>query len=164
VRALVLSSILLLSAAAAPVAAARTETPSFELYEGEWTFAGVAYGKSADGRMTWEKAPGGWRLDWRIRFTQSAGGGGFQGTAFYLDKGEGKYVGAWADSNGDHFPLEASDDGVTVTTHWGGNGPVRGRSVYELTEDGSLWARDSLRQADGFYKPFNEIRFSRQGD
>jgi len=159
-RAVVASSILMLAGAVAP-ASARTEAPIFRMFEGDWVSHGVAFERSARTRMNWEPAPGGWRLDYRVAFVDAAGGG-FHGVAFYRAAGEGKYAGAWADSDGDMHPIEARDDGVTLMAHWVRAGEPYGRTEYELTEDGSLQVTE-WTQRGGQWRQVNDQRFSRQG-
>ena len=148
-------------AAVSVQASAETYEPSIlERFEGQWTADGEAFRQPARSTMQWTRAVGGrwWRLDYRIDFKSDAMPD-FEGVAYYKSLAPGRHVATWVDSTGDLHPIEASDDGTSLTSLWGVPGQKYGRSEYRFTAEG-VEVTDWIER-DGAWREFNRTRFTR---
>jgi hypothetical protein len=153
IRAARLVAALLLLAAALPAAA--QDVAALSSLTGSWRGPGMVRGNASEAALEIRPVLGGRLIELSYRV------GSFEGRAFYRPGGEGRWRGTWFDSHGASFPIEARLEGRVLTADWGATLAERSRTIYRLTEDGTLEIGDSVTLADGSRRDFASHRLRR---
>jgi hypothetical protein len=125
---------------------------------GAWKGEGKAFGMSTRPVMIWESALGGqfMKLTYRNEMMSAKGDVRvFEGHAYYKSLGGGKYRATWFDSQGAVHPIEATFDGVTLTSNWGTRETELGRTTYRLVNPKAIEVVDFVQTKDGTWKEFS---------
>ena len=157
------ASILLTALFSSAAAADEAEPSIIDLFAGQWTSDGPAFGAPASSIMRWAPALHGkfTRLDYKIEMQSPEGATStFQGVAFYRDAGDNAYDAFWADNSGDLHPVSAERDGNALVSHWGVEGGKQGRTRYELSAPSEIIVTDWIRTDEG-WRQFNRNVFER---
>lgn len=134
---------------------------------GSWSGEGLHLGKKAKQQVKWEHILEGKfaRLSLRVETRSAeAGNQSFEGHAYYRPTEAGRYKGNWFDSQGNAFPINAQQEGDTLTALWGEAGKEEGRSTYRLLDAGKkLEVVDAFRAKDGSWREFGRFVLTRDG-
>lgn len=132
---------------------------------GAWKGEGKAFGMSTRPVMIWEPALGGkfMKLTYRNEMMSAKGDVRvFEGHAYYKALGGGKYRATWFDSQGAVHPIEATFDGVTLTSNWGTRETEVGRTTYRLVNAGTIEVVDFVQTKDGTWKEFSRATLRKE--
>ncbi len=83
-----------------------------------------------------------------------------EATALYKPSDEGQLDGTWYDTRGVVQPLKGQTNNATLTVHWGTPETEEGRTVYQVTNDGTVVVEDSVMK-DGAWVTFGEATYRR---
>lgn len=129
-----------------------------ETFFGEWTGEGTLFGNDAQFEMKWEEVLNGQFI--RLSFENRFSNGGFSMTAhgYYKLNEDGTFTGQWFDSRGVSFPLKGVFTSTQLTTEWEHSDVEKGRTEYEVLEQGTIRVIDFVFR-DGSYQKFAEATY-----
>lgn len=155
--------LILLSALASP--AQGPSAGRIESLVGAWKGEGKLLGMASRAEMKWEPVLSGrfTRLTYRAEMRTPDGSTQvFEGHGYYRSLGDGKYAGAWFDSQGDHHPIAAVFQGGALTATWGTEASKLGRTTYQMVGANRLEVIDEIRAKDGAWQQFGRATLSRE--
>ncbi len=132
---------------------------------GAWKGEGKAFGMSTRPVMIWEPALGGkfMKLTYRNEMMSAKGDVRvFEGHAYYKALGGGKYRATWFDSQGAVHPIEATFDGITLTSNWGTKETEIGKTMYRLVNANTIELVDYVQTKEGTWKEFSRATLRKE--
>ncbi len=143
---------------------ASPEAPATQLgwLVGNWEGVGSSFGSPGKAQLGIQPALDGKFLE--LAYTVSTSGPRgmrFQGRAFYRPKGDAAWDARWFDSRGVAFDIAAKVDKSALTSDWGA-GRDRGRTIYQLKDDGKLEVIDSVVSKDGSMQEFARYLYDKK--
>jgi hypothetical protein len=145
------------------VAAAAGQTKqAFERLEGRWTGSGAVNGQQVRAELDFARVLANRFTQLRYRFVVDGTAATFEGHAYYAAcPAAGECRGTWFDSQGATHTLFAVQTAESVTAEWRNGDIARGKTEYRLTDDRTLIVTDWVRAAEGAWRQFGAVRYSR---
>ena len=133
--------------------------------QGSWTGTGQVSGQPAKAELQFERVLGGKFTRLRYAFGEDVNGTfvlKFEGHAYYAacPTGEG-CGGQWFDTLGFTRKIAATQSSEVLVSEWSTAGSEAGKSEYRFRADGSLVVTDFVRSADGSFREFGRISYTR---
>lgn len=136
--------------------------------EGRWTGAGQVRGQAVRAELQFEKVLGGKFTRLSYRFGDELPGPPktfevkFEGHAYYAACPTGlACTGQWFDTLGFVRVINATQTTDTLASEWKTAGAEAGKSEYKIAPDGGLVVTDWVRGADGSFREFGRVTYSR---
>ena len=136
--------------------------------EGRWAGTGEVRGQRVRAELQFEKVLGGKFTRLSYRFGEELPGSPkpfevrFEGHAYYAACPTGQAcTGQWFDTLGFVRAITAVQTADTLASEWKTAGAEAGKSEYKIAPDGGLVVTDWVRGADGSFREFGRVAYSR---
>lgn len=144
----------------------RSSFPIFFDFFGTWRGEGVVATWPSKIEMTWAPIIDGRfiRVTWKNDMISKSGDPQrFEGEGTYrpMPDADNNHTGTWFDSQGMTYPLYGRVAGDSLTTNWGNEGGMQGRTTYRLVDRNTMRVRDEVRR-DGKWNNFGVSTLVRQ--
>lgn len=141
---------------------------ALERLEGRWAGTGQVRGQAVRAELQFENILGGKFTRLSYRFGEELPGPPrtlevrFEGHAYYgaCPTGQG-CTGQWFDTLGFVRIITATQTADTLASEWKTAGAEAGKSEYKIASDGGLVVTDWVRAADGSFREFGRVTYSR---
>ena len=151
-----------LAALFAPAAADAPAASPLEMWYGEWSGAGTAFGKPATATLAIGPTPEGGTTALAYRLSvEGTPPMNYSAEATYRVDAKGRVTGTWTDSHGRTRPIGGRVSAHDWTNNWGSADVEIGRSTYRLETPGRLVVSDSVIEDDGSWRIFSTLHFRR---